>query len=163
MSLIIRSNFTITNVLINCFLLFITLINLCIKVSTFFILFISIFFIFFLFLLQISRYITFIESFNKVSNLINSISFSCDSLCNFFNALYTEPSLFLIVFFASIKLLYLFFIISCLSIIYALISSQVACLISGSLLLLLLLLLLLFLVSSLIYELNYQSISLKPF
>ena len=49
------------------------------------------------------------ESFNKVSNLISSISFDCDSLGNFLNDLYIKSSLFWIVFFVSVKPLYLFF------------------------------------------------------
>ena len=58
-----------------------------------------------------SRHITLIESFNKVSNLINSVTFGCDSLGNLFNALYINSILFLIVFYVSNKLLYLLLLV----------------------------------------------------
>ena len=107
-----------------------------IKPSTFFILFTSIFFIPFLSLSKISSHITFVESFKIVSNLNNSVSFGCDSLSNFFNELYINSILFLIVFFVSNKPLYLCFISFCLSIICALIPALVAGLLLASCLML---------------------------
>ena len=119
--------------------------------NVFFFIYINLFYTF-LSLSWISRHISFIKSFNIVSNLTNSISFDCDSLGNFFSALYIESILFSIVFLVCNKLLYLFFIDFCLSFIDALVSPIVSGLVSG-------LVLSFFLVSFLIYELNLLTLS----
>ena len=67
-----------------------------------------------------------------VYNLTNSVSFGCDSLGNFFNVLFINSRLFLIVLFVSNKLIYLCFISLCLSLICALISALVVSLLLAS-------------------------------